>query len=147
MLAFSDPGRLRLLWAFAQGDKHRAESRRETRRRLAIDAELGRMGLFAKMRTASAAIASERFSAAFTERRSEREACRNEDDIRDIALAVLAEMEVDMTDLQIRLRRATEREVIKAGTPKGATQVRFRVTPTVEAAQRAIAEVDDRAGF
>lgn len=147
MLAFADPGRLRWLWAFAQGDPQRAESRRETRRRLAIDAELGRMGLFAKMRVASAAIASERFAAAFTGRRSEREACRNEDDVRDIALGILAEMEVDMTDLQIRLRRATEKEVIKADTPAGTAQIKLRVTPTVEAARQAIAAVDDRAGF
>ena len=147
MLVFADPGRLRWLWSFANHYTRRSEEAADTRRRMAIDAELARMGLFDKMRVASAAIASEPFAAAFIERRQEREAAKSEDDIRDIALVILGELGVDMSDLQIRLRRATEREVIKSDTPAGTAQLKLRVTPTIDAAKRAIAAVDDRAAF
>jgi len=123
---FADPYRLRVVWAFAILERQRQLQAAEAARRATINAELTKAGVLYRIARAKDAISSDEFHVAFNARHDERAAAKDVNDVRDIALAILAEMGVDMTDVTIRLRRSSKRKV------------KMRVTPTVEAAQRAI---------
>jgi hypothetical protein len=134
----ADPFRLRSTWAWAQeGQRDRALAA-ETAWRKAVDAELEKAGVFERVKGAIAGIGSEAFQEGFVARQEARAAARDENDLRQIALDVLAELGVDLTDVIIRLRRARAEELPRGFRRQGAAQVKLRPTPTVEAAQRAI---------
>jgi hypothetical protein len=127
---FADPYRLRVVWAFAILERQRQLQAAEGAHRSAINAELTKAGVLYRIARAKDAIRSDRFHVAFNARHAERAAAKDVNDVREIALAILTEMGVDMTDVTIRLRRSSKRKI------------KMRVTPTVEAAQRAISAAD-----
>lgn len=135
----SDPHRLRETWLFAAVPPPTTP---DDARRIRINAELARRGLFRRMRAASAVASSRAFWAALEEARDERVACRNEDDLAALCRRLLEGLGADMADLQVRLRRATPKEVRASGARRSAAQIKMRITPTLDAARAAVAAVD-----
>lgn len=134
----ADPHRLVLLFdsAFAEIEQKRAAYDRAWR--TAVDAELARAGVFVRVKATNAAMATERFQRGFEARQEDRAAAEDENDLRAIALAVLAEMGVDQTDVIIRLRRSTQEELTRPERRHGVAQICLRGFPTPAAAQVAI---------
>lgn len=142
VLDLAEPPRLLATWRAAEQEA--VERDPETRRRRAIDRELARRGIFARMQTATALAQTPAFRDAVNARRAEREAARDEGDLARLLTDVLVGLGADMSDLHVRLRRATRKETAKAHLPRQAAQIRFRIRPTRDAAVEAIAEVDAR---
>jgi hypothetical protein len=139
-LLLSAPDRLLSSWRLAA---YLDEQRKpENVRKRAIDAELARRGIFRRMVLASQAVMTPAFRNAVDARVEERRAAKNENDLASIVESILCDLGVDMEDLHVRLRRATQKEVRKSGAPRRAAQLKIRIRPTVEAARAAIAEVD-----
>lgn len=127
---FAEPARLRVIWTLAILERQRQLQDAEAARRAAINAELTKAGVLYRIARAKDAIRSDRFHVAFNARHDERAAAKDVNDVRAIALSILAEMGIDMTDVTLRLQRASKRKL------------KMRVTPTIEAAQRAIDAVE-----
>jgi hypothetical protein len=137
-LRFADPARLAVIFAIAYAEIEKRHAAVERAWRMAVDAELARAGVFARVNATNAAMSTERFQKGFEVRQVERAAAADENDLREIVLAVLAEMAVDLADTIIRLRRSASDELTRPERRHGVAQVRLRAYPTPAAAQRAI---------
>lgn len=140
LLLLSDPVRLRSSWSLAV---YLDEQRKpENVRKRAIDAELARRGFFRRMALASQAVKTEAFRDAMDTAIEVRRMAKSEKELAMLVEAILLTLGVDMTDLHVRLRRATAKEVRKSGAPRQSAQLKMRIRPTVESAREVVAFVD-----
>jgi hypothetical protein len=140
MVTLATPERLLEVWQLAE---QQANARGpDVTRKQAIDQELARRGFFRRMFAASKIARSGEFEARLNAAAEERAAARDEADLAALMTRILVALGADMTDLHIRLRRVTQREIRKEGYIGHRAQLKFRITPTLAAAREAIAAVD-----